>query len=232
MIDLGLCFVIGSPWVAAVFVPLWGISYHQAISGEEARLEALFPNEYPVYRTAVPRLMPWRRPLPQTFVSGRFSLSNPSLARGAEYARLLGVAIAPCVIAAAEIVRRERLGLFDGGHTRQLAFVLLPLVLWIVKLALAETLRRPNTVLVPWLKTSSARWLLAIALTVGALFAAAQELWLALLPGLWASLLILDVMGDRRSQKLAATNCVRWSYSSAIAAGSLATLAFVTALRH
>jgi hypothetical protein len=149
LIDLGLCLTIGDPWIAAAFLTLWWISYRETIQREEQRLSELFPEAYPVYRSAVPRLIPNGRSLAPALVTGRFSFANPSLARGAEYARLLGIALAPCAIGAAEMVRHEGLGLFDGRHPAKLVFVLLLPALWIVKLALAETFRRPYTALVP-----------------------------------------------------------------------------------
>ncbi len=42
------------PAVAALFLAY----YHAVIRSEEARLVALFPRDYPVYRRSVPRLMP------------------------------------------------------------------------------------------------------------------------------------------------------------------------------
>ena len=42
------------PAVAALFLAY----YHAVIRSEEARLAALFPRDYPVYRRSVPRLMP------------------------------------------------------------------------------------------------------------------------------------------------------------------------------
>ncbi|GAF89126.1 unnamed protein product, partial [marine sediment metagenome] len=161
---------------------------------------------------------------------GRFRLENDGLARGAEYARLLGIAIAPCAIGAAELIRREGIALFDRSHAGQLAFVLLLPALWIVKLALAETFRRPQTALVPWLKSPRAREVLTLVLAVVALALIPRLLWLAVLPGLWLVLSVLDLAGDQRHSEFSKDVRSGWSYSPAIAAGSLVAVACVTVL--
>ena len=48
LIDVGLCFVIGRWWIALLFLPIWWLSYRETILREEARLLALFPEEFPV----------------------------------------------------------------------------------------------------------------------------------------------------------------------------------------
>jgi len=199
LIDLGLCLVIGRLWLAALFVVLWAIAYRDTIAREEERLAELFGDEYERYRARVPRFWPTPRPLPRALAQGGFSLDNDGLARGAEYARLLGIAISPWAIAAAARLRREQLALLDDAHGLSLAFVLMLPALWIVKLALAETFRRPQTALLPWLGSRTALRALAIGLGIIALALATHMPWLAVWPGLFCALAALDLLGDRRA---------------------------------
>jgi len=232
LIDLGLCFVIGNPWLAAIFATLWWLSYRDTIEREEERLAALFPDEYATYRSLVPRFFPKVRPLPLALVRGRFSLDSDGLARGAEYARLVGIVIAPWVIGAAEVIRREGIAIFEGRHAGELALALLLPALWIVKLALAETFRRPETALVPWVDSSRVRLGLALVFALIALVFATRLTWLAVLPGLWSALLVLDLVGDRRRRENIGDARSGWGYSRAIATGSLVTTACVAVLSH
>lgn len=233
LIDLGLCLVIGSPWLAIVFLVLWTIAYRDTIAREEERLEALFPDEYPRYRARVPRFFPTGRSLPAELAEGEFSFDNDGLARGAEYARLMGIAIAPWAIAAAELLRRERLALLDEAHAAELAFVLALPALWVVKLALAETFRRPQTALLPWLRSRRLRGGLALALGIGALALAVSTPWLAVWPGLFCVLALLDLVGDRRARALdRGEGRQNWRNASAVAAGSLVAVACVAVLRQ
>jgi hypothetical protein len=229
-IDLGLCFVIGNLWVFVLFPALWWVSYRDTIEREEGRLTALFPDEYPSYRLAVPRLVPNGRPLSSALVRGRFDLGNDALARGAEYARLLGIAIAPFAITAAELIRREKFVLLDGEHDGELALILLVPTLWLVKLALAEIFRRPETALVPWMRSLRLRLALTLVLAVATLVTVMQVIWLALLPGLWCVLLLLDIANDRRRREFSGGVGSGWRYSPAVVAGSLSASACAVAL--
>lgn len=232
LIDLGLCFVIGNPWLGAIYATLWWLSYRDTIDREEERLAGLFPDEYATYRSVVPRLIPTGRALPSGLVRGRFSFDKDGLVRGAEYARLLGIAIAPGVIGAAEMIRREGIALFGDRQAGELAFVLLLLALWIVKLAVAETFRRPETALVPWALSSRVRWALALVFAILALVVATRLVWLAVLPGLWCVLSVLDLVGDLRHRENVDNLRSGWRYSRVIATGSLVAVAGVAVLSH
>lgn len=231
-IDLGICCVIGSVVVAAVYAALFALSYRDTIEREEARLSELFGDAYARYLEAVPRFLPNGRVLPESDAEGRFSLDNAGLAQGAEYARLLGIALAPYAIAAAEVVRRERLDLISPGHDEAaLAFVLGLPALWIVKLALAETFRRPQTALVPWLDSARARAGLAVGLLAAALFGAD---WTSVAAGLGAVLLALDLFGDRRAGQLAGrtrTGRPAWRYAGPVLGGTILIAVCIGLLR-
>jgi hypothetical protein len=149
VIDVGILCVIGQVGVACVYLPLWAYAYHGTIGREEERLRELFAERFEAYASRVPRLFPFRPPLPLSEATGRFDLSNPSLAEGREYARLLGIGLAPAAIWAAEVIRRSQLALFEEAHALDLAGVLAIPALWVLKLGLAEIYRRPNVRLLP-----------------------------------------------------------------------------------
>lgn len=169
LVDLGLCCVIGVWWVALVYWPIWVIAYRETIAREERRLAELFPDEMPAYLEAVPALIPTRPGLARERSRGGFSWDNPALARGSEYARLLGIWLAPAAIWAGGRARSEGLALFDPRHGVELGLLVLLVVGWVIKLALAETFRRPATRLLPlgswrWLRSGSAVVLVALSL--------------------------------------------------------------------
>lgn len=163
LIDASILCWIGEPIVAVVFVPLWIAAYHKTIRGEEERLRELFGERFEAYASRVPRLLPTRRPLEESATTGKFDWANPSLAEGREYARLLGIALSPAAIAAAEILRQHQLSIFLSQYSFQLGWVLFVPGLWIVKLALAETFRRPSTRLLPSIGAGYARSLMSVA---------------------------------------------------------------------
>ena len=164
LIDLGLVLVIGLLWLGLVYGVLFAIAYRDTIAREERHLLALFPDEMPAYRATVPALFPTGRSWPQARATGRFSLANPALAEGREYARLLGIALAPGVLWAAATIRTEGWGLLGSDRATALAWILLLPVGWIVKLGLAEALRRPETRLLPFADRP------AVRAGIGALF--------------------------------------------------------------
>lgn len=224
LIDLGLCCVIGRWWVALVFVPVWFLSYRETIAREEAKLAELFPDSLPAYLEAVPTLIPTGRRLPVERSSGAFSWDNPALARGSEYARLLGVALSAMAIWAAESVRRAPWSIFEDESASVLALVVFLGAGWIVKLALAEAFRRPQTALVPL----STRPLRSIAIG-GVLIVAAMtigEVWAAALPATWFVLVALDRFAAKRAAGEDVSQRKLWRYFPTIAAGSI-TVCFV-----
>ncbi len=150
LIDLGLCCVIGRVWVALPFLVLWTLAYRETIAREEAHLAGLFPQDFARYVAAVPRLIPTGRALPRAEARGGFSLANPALARGSEYARILGVHVAAATIVAWDWIRAEGLAIFAPDRAAGLGLVALVPVAWVAKLALAEVFRRPEVALLPF----------------------------------------------------------------------------------
>jgi len=172
LIDLGLCALIGRVWVAGPYLVLWGLAYHETIRREEARLSALFPEAFARYAATVPRLVPTGRRLPPREVTGGFTLANPALAAGGEYARILGFWVAAATIVAWAWIRGHGLAIFAPEQATGLGLVLLVPVVWVWKLALAEVFRHPETALLPFPDEPSARRLVTAALVVGLYLAA------------------------------------------------------------
>jgi hypothetical protein len=166
VVDVGILFVIGELWVSILYLPLWGGAYLETIRAEEERLRDLFGRRFDAYAASVPRFFPSRAPLSSAEANGRFDLMNPSLAEGREYARLLGIAMAPVVIWSAEVLRRLQDEILTGAHRAELAGVLLVPALWILKLALAETSRRPRTRLLPRVGEGVVRPLASMAVSL------------------------------------------------------------------
>ena len=172
LIDLGLCCLIGRIWVAVPYVVLWVLAYRDTIAREELRLASLFPDAYARYVETVPRLIPTGRGLSRSEAAGRFSLANPALVKGSEYARIAGVWVAAATIVAWGWIGDQGLEVFAAQNTAGLGLVMLVPVSWIVKLALAELFRRPETALLPFAGEPSGRRLVTLALVGGLYFTA------------------------------------------------------------
>ncbi len=149
LIDLGLCLVIGRLWLAIVYLVIWAIAYHGTIAREEAHLRQLFGQALDRYRARVPKLRPALRPLPRAEAHGAFSWANPNLAEGREYARIGGMWLAAGAIAAAAVARRQGLDLLEPEQRGELGLILLLAAGWILKLALAQAFRHPESSLLP-----------------------------------------------------------------------------------
>jgi hypothetical protein len=224
LVDLGLCWVIGSPWLAMIYWPIWWLSYRETILREEVRLAALFPDAYPAYRAAVPRLLPTGRGLTSGEASGRFDVDNPALARGAEYARVLGIVIQPGAIWAAEVLRVEGLAVLEPGREWLLAGILMVPAAWILKLALAETFRRPATRLLPGIPMPG-RWIVVMGLlsiVISSSLGALPRLSVA--AALWLGSVLLDGYGDRRGRGRGTEGRGGWAYFPAALVGTLVSV--------
>ena len=230
LIDLGLCFVIGRSWVAVLYLPLWWFSYRETISREEARLLTLFPDTFPDYLKSVPMLIPSGRRLPRDRAEGHFDWKNDGLVRGGEYARLLGIWLAPATIWAGELLRHERMAVFDEANSIALGLLAILLCAWVVKLALAETFRRPETALLPFASQPILRHGVTVVLVACGVFFG--SLWAASLPGLWLLLLALDRLGESRLDRNDQAERRRWRYFPVIAIGSIGIYTLVAVLIH
>ena len=230
LIDLGLCFVIGTLWVAVVFLPIWIYAYRETIVREEQRLLSLFPNEFPRYREAVPRLIPTGRRLDAEYARGVFSLSNEALAKGSEYGRLIGIWLAPGAIFAAATLRSLRLEIFEPEHARTLAVLLSLPVAWVFKLAVAESFRRPQTALLPF--ASQLVLQLCMTLVLLGMAAIVGQPWALNVPLLWAGLLVLDRLSASRLDRDATSARTLWRFFVPIGAGGILISICVTMMVH
>lgn len=228
LIDLGLCFVIGLWWIAVLFLALWWMSYRETIAREEARLLTLFPNEFPDYLNSVPMLIPSGRRFPRDRAEGRFSWNNDALVQGSEYARLLGVWLAPGMIWTCELFRREGMAVFDESNSLLLGLCTVLFCAWVVKLALAETFRRPETALLPFASRPVLRHGITVLLLAGAVFFG--SLWAASLLTSWCLLMLLDRVGESRLDQKNRSEPLGWRYFPMIAIGSIATYGLVALL--
>ena len=228
LIETGLCLLIARWWIALPYAFLWQRAYRDTIDGEEACLRELFPDVYPRYVEAVPRLFPDGRRWPASAVTGAFSFENPGLARGQEYARLLGVVLGAFAIVAAAIVRARGLDLLEPSAAGARAVLLALPALWGVKLALAEAYRKPEAALLPGSNGGSSAPIAGALLFVSAgLATVAPEL--AVLVGAWALVAALDFRAA--SHVAAGAERVPWRYRSAAIAATIATGVALAVLR-
>ena len=227
-IDLGFCFVIGRGWVAVVYLPIWWFSYRETIAREEAKLVELFPDAFAAYRAAVPRLIPTGRRLSRERAQGAFSWANPALARGSEYARVVGIALAALAIWAAARVRPDPLRIFESPESSTLTLLVFLGVGWILKLALAEVFRRPETALLPF--ASRPRWRIALGLGLSAVAMFLRMPWLTSLPVLWWGLFALDRVGAARGTAASPGERPLWGYWRPILLGTLAAVTGIAVL--
>ena len=108
IVDAGLCVVAAEPWIAAAYMPLWFVVHLLTIRREERGLAELFGERYDAYRGRVPRLLPWRGRVGGLPWSEGFSWTNPQLAVGIEWARVVRTLASPLVVfAGARIVARR-----------------------------------------------------------------------------------------------------------------------------
>jgi hypothetical protein len=228
LIDAGLCVVIGVVWIGVVFAVLWVLAYRDTIDGEERKLAELFPDVYPRYVAAIPRLVPNGSAWPRPEVTGRFSWNNDGLARGQEYARLVGIALGPAVVVAGAVLRQEGLSVFEPGNEGRLASLVAIPALWVWKLAIAEVFRRPESALVGPGLGRPGRFGLASVFAGLAVWLAPGHAPLAVVAAGWAGLACLDELAARRAGEGATR--VRWRYLGPIVLGSGLAIAGLVAL--
>jgi hypothetical protein len=132
------------------------------------------------------------------------------------------------MIWAGELLRNERMAVFDESNSSALGLLAVLLCAWVVKLALAETFRRPETTLLPFASQPILRVGIALVLIVGAVFFG--SLWAASLPGSWCLLMALDRLGESRLDRNVPSERRGWRYFPVIAIASIATYALVAVL--
>ena len=94
LIDAGVAVMSGW-WVIQVVLPFWWLAiYIPVMRKEEDYLTGAFGEAYAEYKKRIPRLIPWRRPLPPG--GEGFRWSNPNIASGDEVARCCGCWVILC----------------------------------------------------------------------------------------------------------------------------------------
>jgi hypothetical protein len=113
LIDFSLAVMSG--WLPLIIVfPVWWLAiYIPVMRGEEEYLSEKFPDEYPLYRQRVSRLIPWRRPL--SYTGDGFRWSNPNIAGGEELPRAVRILAYPLLFFVVMGVRAEGWNWFRGG---------------------------------------------------------------------------------------------------------------------
>lgn len=182
LIDLGLCVAAARPLLLAVYLVLWWRIYGASIGREEALLTSLFGDAYRRYAAQVPRLLPWRRPLPLDPRAEGFSWSNPNLARGSEYARVARVLSALPLLWLAARARDRILGGATPLDPSDVATALALLGgLRVLQWGLRQRFKRQRPLLPAWTRSPPAvlAWLAAAAGAVLGLAHAAVAPWAA-----------------------------------------------------
>jgi len=143
VVDAGLCVVIADPWIAAAYAPIWFVVHLLTIRGEERGLTELFGETYTSYRARVPRLLPWKGRASGLAESPGFSWSNPQLAVGVEYARLVRTFMSPLVIVVgAGLVTRQREFFRDATAVDVACMTALAALFLVDRLLVARSRRR------------------------------------------------------------------------------------------
>jgi len=145
IVDAGLCVVAVEPWIAAAYIPLWLVVHLLTIRREEHGLAELFGARYEAYRAKVPRLFPWKGRVGGLPASEGFSWSNPQLAIGVEWARVVRTLASPLVVFAGARIFARRGAFFtepDAGEVACAAAAVLLLVVDALLVARSRRLKR------------------------------------------------------------------------------------------
>jgi hypothetical protein len=110
IIDLGICLISGSPWVTALYLPAFLLTYIPVIRREETYLRSQHGPAYDVYAREVPMLLPWK--IGRLF--GPLDSTWNNIRRENEIPRLMRILAVPCYILAVDMVlHRHLLGGFS-----------------------------------------------------------------------------------------------------------------------
>jgi len=113
LIDAGLVVMAGW-WPLAAVAPLWWLAiYLPVIRSEERYLAATFPEAYPPYKLRIPRMIPWRRPLPST--GEGFRWQNANIAGGEELPRVTRILAYPLLFLVVQGIGGDGLRWLDDG---------------------------------------------------------------------------------------------------------------------
>jgi phospholipid methyltransferase len=142
IVDAGLCVVAVEPWIAAAYMPLWFVVHLLTIRREERGLAELFGERYEAYRARVPRLFPWRGRVGGLPASEGFSWTNPQLAIGVEWARVVRTLASPLVVFAGARIFARRGAFFTEPDAGEVACAAAAVVLLAIDALLVARSRR------------------------------------------------------------------------------------------
>jgi protein-S-isoprenylcysteine O-methyltransferase Ste14 len=142
IVDAGLCVVAVEPWIAAAYMPLWFAVHLLTIRREERGLAELFGERYEAYRAKVPRLFPWKARVGGLPESEGFSWSNPQLAIGVEWARVVRTLASPLVVFAGARIFARRGAFFTEPDAAEVACAAAAVVLLLIDALLVARSRR------------------------------------------------------------------------------------------
>jgi hypothetical protein len=149
LIDEGLAVMSGW-WPLMVLLPVWWLAvYLPVMAREERTLCELFPDIYPDYQRRLPRLVPWRRPLPAE--GERFSWSNPNIVADTVLPRQLRLLAYPWLFLLCQLVRAEGLSLFTPPQAYRLWIAVVPVTLYGLSRELARHLKHRQRLLPEWM---------------------------------------------------------------------------------
>jgi len=153
-------------WLLLLLLPVWWLAiYIPVMRGEEQHLIGIFGDGYRDYMKAIPRLIPFRRPLP---ANGQgFSWKNHNIAEGMEVPRAWRLLAYPLVFFLWAHLWMNGKALFsDTYHLRLLALSAL-IMMYGLSLAFRQHLKLGRLILPPFLRHPAARVAVSLA-TVGA----------------------------------------------------------------
>ena len=142
IVDAGLCVVAAEPWIAVAYMPLWFVVHFLTIRREESGLAELFGETYEAYRARVPRLFPWRGRIGGLPWSLGFSWTNPQLAIGIEWARVVRTFASPLLVFAGARIVARRGAFFTEPHAGEVACAVGAAALFAVDALLVARSRR------------------------------------------------------------------------------------------
>jgi hypothetical protein len=109
LLDLGICFIVNRVDFFLIYLLLWLYIHYRTILSEEKRLNDLFGENYLLYKSQVPRLipLPWKRLSSPTCQQQRFSWNNPNISHDLEIPRFLRTLTLPLLFFCTEEIRYE-----------------------------------------------------------------------------------------------------------------------------
>jgi hypothetical protein len=169
IIDESIALLSGC-WPLAALLPAWWLAvYVPAMRREEAFLNGAFPEIYPPYQRRVPRLVPFRRPLPRG--GEGFSWANPNITSDDVIPRALRLSAFPLLFIVWNALRTRGIRPFVAGDVLLLSAAALLLALFGVARMLTRHLKERRRVLPgpaagPVLRAATAVLVLVVAATV------------------------------------------------------------------